>query len=62
VEVRELVTALFREIYFAELSYLWGGMNSAIKGGNQSSPRGYAQRGELPHSTYEFYNSQEMKS
>jgi hypothetical protein len=48
--VRELVTALFREINFAKLPYFWGGINSAVKGGN-----------ELPHSTCEFHNSQEMK-
>jgi hypothetical protein len=45
--VRELVTALFREINFAKLPYFWGGINSAVKGGN-----------ELPHSTCEFHNSQ----
>jgi hypothetical protein len=45
--VRELVTALFREIYFAAFS--WDGINSVIKGGNK-----------LPHSKCEFHNSQEM--
>ena len=48
--VRELVTALFREINFAELLYFWGGINSAVKGGN-----------ELPHSKCEFRNSQKIK-
>jgi hypothetical protein len=47
--VRELVTALFREINFAELPYFWGGINSAVKGGNK-----------LPHSKCEFRNSQKM--
>jgi hypothetical protein len=44
------ITALFREINFAELPYFWGGINSAVKGGN-----------ELPHSTCEFRNSQEIE-
>jgi hypothetical protein len=48
--VRELVTALFREINFAELPFFWGGINSAVKGGN-----------ELPHSKCEFRNSQKIK-
>ncbi len=42
--VRELVTALFREIYFAAF---WDGINSVIKGGNK-----------LPQSKCEFHNSQ----
>ena len=37
--VRELVTALVREIYFAEV--ILDGMNSVIKGGNK-----------LPHSNF----------
>ncbi|OGV61063.1 MAG: hypothetical protein A2X45_14800 [Lentisphaerae bacterium GWF2_50_93] len=47
--VRELVTALFREIYFAAL--IWDGINSVIKSGNK-----------LPHSTCEFRNSQKIKT
>jgi hypothetical protein len=43
--VRELVTALFCEIYFAEI-LLWDGINSVIKGGNK-----------LPHSTERLLRS-----
>ena len=46
---RRLVTALFREINFAELPYCWYGINSVVKGGN-----------ELPHSKCEFRNSQKI--
>jgi hypothetical protein len=46
--VRELVTALFREIYFA--AFRRDGINSVVKGGNK-----------LPHSMCEFHNSQEGK-
>ena len=46
--VRELVTAFFREIYFA---YLLDGINSVIKSGNK-----------LPQSKCEFRNSQEIKT
>jgi hypothetical protein len=48
--VRELVTALFREINFVELPYFWYGINSVVKGGN-----------ELPHSKCEFRNSQKIE-
>jgi len=48
--VRELVTALFREIHFAELPYFWDGINSVVKGGNK-----------LPHSKCEFRNSQKTE-
>ncbi len=58
--VRELVTALFREIHFAELPYFWDGINSVVKSGNQSTLRSYARHGKLPHSKCEFSNSQKM--
>ncbi len=68
--VRELVTALFAK--FISRDYLsWDGINSVIKGGNQSSPRGYARHGKLPHfllrqgyggqAMCESRNSQKMK-
>ena len=44
-----LVTALFREIYFA--AFIRDGINSVIKDGNK-----------LPHSKCEFRNSQKIKA
>jgi hypothetical protein len=53
----KLVTALFREIYFAV--FKWDGINSVIKGGNEL-PHFLLRQGYGGQAKCEFRNSQKM--